>query len=88
MAAVALAGVFRPHVILLDIGMPKLDGYEACRSIRKETWGKDVVLIALSGWGQDEDRRRSREAGFDHHIAKPVDLTILERLLDSLPIAG
>ena len=62
-----------PDVMLLDIGLPKLNGYEACRRIREQPWGKDMVLIALTGWGQEEDRRRSQEAGFDHHMVKPVD---------------
>ena len=68
-----LAGEFRPDVMLLDIGLPKLNGYEACRRIREQPWGKDVVMIAVTGWGQEEDRRRSHEAGFDHHMVKPVD---------------
>ena len=81
MAAVALAAEFRPDVILLDIGMPKLNGYEACRRIREQPWGKTAVIIALTGWGQDDDRRLSKEAGFDHHLVKPVDPAELERLL-------
>jgi PAS domain S-box-containing protein len=67
------AGDFRPDVVLLDIGLPGLNGYEACRLIREQPGGKSVVLIAVTGWGQDEDRRRSHEAGFDHHMVKPVD---------------
>src|SRR5205807_6735590 len=70
---VVLAGEFRPDVLLLDIGLPKLDGYAACRRIRGEPWGKGTVIIAVTGWGQDEDRRLAHEAGFDHHIVKPVD---------------
>ena len=66
-------GEFRPDVVLLDIGLPKLNGYEACRRIREQPWGKDMVLVALTGWGQEEDRRRSQEAGFDYHMVKPVD---------------
>jgi len=68
-----MAGEFRPEVVLLDIGLPKLNGYEACRRIREQPWGKGVVMIAVTGWGQDDDRRRSHEAGFDHHMVKPVD---------------
>lgn len=79
--AVQAAATFRPHVILLDIGLPKLNGYEAARQIRQTGWGRSVGLIALTGWGQDEDRRRTREAGFDHHIVKPIDPDVLERLL-------
>jgi len=85
-AGVDAAGEFRPDVILLDIGLPKLNGYEACRRIRDEPWGKGVVLIALTGWGQDEDRRRSRDAGFDRHMVKPVDPQALMRLLAGLGV--
>ena len=84
MEALAVAEAFRPDLILLDIGMPKLNGYEACRRIREQPWGKATVLIALTGWGQDEDKRLSREAGFDHHIVKPADLSDLEKLLAGL----
>jgi len=63
---------FRPKVVLLDLGMPRMDGYEAARRIRKQTHGDDVVLIALTGWGQPQDRIRTREAGFDAHLVKPV----------------
>jgi PAS domain S-box-containing protein len=82
--AVALAAKFQPDVIVLDIGMPKLNGYEACRLIREQPWGKKAVMIASTGWGQEEDRRRSKEAGFDHHLVKPIDPDVLERLLGSL----
>ena len=82
--AVDVAEEFRPDVVLLDIGLPKLNGYEACRRIREQPWGKDVVLIALTGWGQEEDRRRSHEAGFDHHLVKPVDPHALMKLLAGL----
>jgi PAS domain S-box-containing protein len=81
---VAVSGQFRPDVVLLDIGLPKLNGYEACRRIREQPWGKDIVLIAVTGWGQEEDRRRSREAGFDHHMVKPVDPQALMKLLAGL----
>jgi len=83
---VDLAGEYRPNVILLDIGLPKLNGYEACRLIREQPKGKGVVLIAVTGWGQDEDRRRSREAGFDHHMVKPVDPQDLMRMLAGLDV--
>lgn len=82
--ALAEAEAFRPDVILLDIGMPGLNGHETCRRIREQPWGKDVALIAMTGWGQEEDRRQSREAGFDHHLVKPVELTVLEKLLSEL----
>jgi len=70
-----------PDVALLDIGLPKLNGYEACRRIRAQPWGKDIRLVALPGWGQEEGRRRSREAGFDAHLVKPVDFGVLNDLL-------
>jgi len=75
--AVQRAAEFRPDVALLDLGMPKLNGYEACLSIRSTSWGRQMTLIAQTGWGQDEDRRRTREAGFDHHVLKPVDPSAL-----------
>ncbi len=81
---VEMAGEFRPDVVLLDIGLPKLDGYQACRRIRAQEWGRRTVLIAVTGWGQDEDRRRSHEAGFDHHMVKPVDPQDLMKLLAGL----
>jgi signal transduction histidine kinase/ActR/RegA family two-component response regulator len=70
--AVEAVQEFRPEVVLLDLGMPRMDGYEAARRIRKQTRGQDVVLIALTGWGQPQDRIRTREAGFDAHLVKPV----------------
>ena len=82
--AVARAAEHHPEVALLDIGMPGIDGYEVGRRIREEVWGKQVVLIAITGWGQEEDRRRSIEAGFDCHLTKPVDLAILFDLLCQL----
>ena len=71
--ALVLAGQRRPEIVVLDVGMPKLDGCEVARRIRAESWGRGAVLVALTGWGQDIDRRRSREAGFDMHLVKPVD---------------
>jgi signal transduction histidine kinase len=85
--ALEVAAQCRPDVVLLDIGMPKLDGYEVARRIRAEPWGKSAVLIALTGWGQDEDRRRSREVGFDSHLVKPLDPDALSSLLQRLPQA-
>ena len=84
--AVNMAGEYRPDVILLDIGLPKLNGYEACRLIRQQPWGKGIVLIALTGWGQAEDRRRSTEAGFDHHMVKPVDPQALMEIFATLDV--
>jgi PAS domain S-box-containing protein len=79
--AVGAAAAFQPDVVLLDIGLPKLNGYEAGRRIRDQEGGDGRLLVALTGWGQEEDRRRSKEAGFDHHLTKPVDFTVLQRLL-------
>src|SRR5262247_3126989 len=73
---------FRPDIVLLDIGMPKLNGYKTAQRIREQPWGKDMVLIAFTGWGQEEDRQRTREAGFDAHLVKPVDYTKLSELLE------
>jgi signal transduction histidine kinase len=78
--AVGSAIAFNPDVVLMDIGLPKLYGYDAARRIR-EARGKDVLLVAITGWGQDEDRRKSREAGFDHHLTKPVDPEAITRLI-------
>jgi signal transduction histidine kinase len=75
----------RPEVCLLDIGMPMLDGYEVAKRIRAQPWGQRITLVALTGWGQDSDRRRSREAGFDSHLVKPLDLETLTDLLARLP---
>jgi signal transduction histidine kinase len=80
--ALALAGLRKPEIVVLDVGMPKLDGCEVARRIRAESWGREAVLVALTGWGQDVDRRRSREAGFDMHLVKPVDpATICDMLV-------
>lgn len=79
--AVEAATNFLPQVILLDIGLPKLNGFEVCRRIREQSWGKKIVMVALTGWGQDEDREKSNEAGFDHHLVKPVDSKALTKLL-------
>jgi signal transduction histidine kinase/DNA-binding response OmpR family regulator len=87
-AAVEVAAEFRPGVVLLDIGMPKMNGYEAARHIREQPWGKDMLLIAQTGWGQEQDRAESEQAGFDHHLVKPIDPAALQRLLDqSAPAA-
>ncbi|HKQ57440.1 MAG TPA: PAS domain S-box protein [Candidatus Eisenbacteria bacterium] len=79
--AVEVAGRVRPDVALLDIGMPRLNGYEAARRIRGEDWGRTIVLVALTGWGQQEDRQRAVEAGFDEHLVKPVEPARLATLL-------
>ncbi len=83
--AVAAAQEFQPDVVLLDIDLPRMDGYEACRRIREQPWGKSISLVALTGWGQEEARRKSREVGFDYHLVKPVDFADLMALLAALP---
>jgi len=82
--AVAQAERIRPDVVFLDIGMPMLDGHETARLIRQQPWGQDIVLVALTGWGQSEDRRRTKEAGFNHHLVKPADPAVVEQLLASI----
>jgi len=84
-AAVRACAEFRPDVVFLDIGMPKRDGYDVCRWIRQQPWGKAALLIAQTGWGQDEDRRRADAAGFDHHLTKPADPDRLLALLSHAP---
>ena len=79
--AVDRAEKLRPDVVILDIGLPKLNGYDACRRIRAHPWGCNMVLVALTGWGQQEDRRRALDAGFDHHMVKPVNYEKLARVL-------
>jgi two-component system CheB/CheR fusion protein len=82
--AVEIAEVFHPEVVLLDIGLPKLTGYEVAQRMRQQPWSKNATLIALTGWGTAEDRRLSKEAGFNFHIIKPVELAALENLLSGL----
>jgi CheY-like chemotaxis protein len=81
----ARAAQLQPEVVVLDIGMPKPDGFEVCRHIREQPWGKGALLIALTGWGREDDRRRTEDAGFNHHLVKPVDPYALVALLSSLP---
>ncbi|HTW75114.1 MAG TPA: response regulator [Steroidobacteraceae bacterium] len=83
--ALAAAGETRPDLVMLDIGMPGLDGYEVARRIRAEDWGRGAMLVAVTGWGQDSDRRRSQEAGFDSHWVKPLNAQKLAALLNALP---
>jgi CheY-like chemotaxis protein len=78
------APAFGPEVAVLDIGMPGLDGYELARRIRAQPWGRSMVLVALTGWGQEADRRRSREAGFDSHWVKPLDVDRFARYIGHL----
>ena len=84
--AVGVARAFVPDIVLLDIAMPKLNGYEAARRILEERGEKRPVLIALTGWGHDENRMRTKEAGFDHHLVKPVELDALSRLLATVEV--
>jgi CheY-like chemotaxis protein len=79
--ALEQAEAFRPELVLMDIGMPRMDGYEAARRLRQLPWASGVVIVALTGWGQDEDKRRSEEAGFNRHLIKPVDPAALEGIL-------
>jgi len=82
--AVESADQFRPEVILMDVGMLRLNGLEATRRIREQEWGKGMKIIALTGWGQEGDKERTREAGCNGHLVKPVSLTDLEKLLSEL----
>jgi PAS domain S-box-containing protein len=83
--ALETAATVRPDAMLLDIGLPKLNGYEVARRIREQPWGKRIMLVALTGWGQDQDRQKSRDAGFDAHLVKPVDPAALLKLLNGAP---
>src|SRR5262249_14706478 len=83
--AVDVATTFEPQGILMDIGMPNLNGYDACRRIREQPWAGGTILVALTGWGQDEARRRSREAGFTHHLVKPISPDDLAQVLGARP---
>lgn len=82
--ALDLAASFQPHAVLLDIGLPDLDGYTLAKRIRQTPWGRRAVLIAVTGWGQSEDRRRAQDAGFDHHLTKPVVAEVLEAALQMI----
>ena len=82
--AVAATELHQPEIVLMDLGMPKLNGFEAARQIRAAPWGQSVILIALTGWGQDEDRQRTRDAGFDDHLTKPADPAVLQTLLTNV----
>ena len=82
--AIEKAEQFRPDVIVLDVGMPMLDGYETASRIRQRPWSRDVVLIAVTGWGNDKDKLKSAEAGFDVHLVKPVDATTILEALEQM----
>jgi CheY-like chemotaxis protein len=81
--ALEAAATLHPDVVLLDLSMPGMDGYELARRMRAESWGKRAFLVALTGWGQDQHRRRSHEAGFDRHMIKPADAEALRGVLNS-----
>lgn len=82
--ALALGEDFQPRIIFLDLGMPEMDGFATAAKIREQAWGKNIVIVALSGWGQDEDKRKTEAAGFDHHLVKPTELGQLQKLLAEL----
>lgn len=82
--ALALAGAFHPDLVLLDLGMPVMDGYQVCRQIRERPWGLRVVVVAITGWGREEDRLNTRRAGFDQHMVKPVAPAAIRALLTGL----
>jgi CheY-like chemotaxis protein len=82
--ALRLVTEYKPHALLLDIGMPKMSGHEVCRQIRQTHGDRQPIIIALTGWGQDRDREESREAGFDAHVVKPPDFDRVLSLLETL----
>jgi CheY-like chemotaxis protein len=84
--AIAVAREFKPALVLLDIGLPSLSGYEVAHRMRADPSLRESVLVAMTGYGQPEDRVRTRAAGFDHHLTKPVDETLLTQLLEALPL--
>jgi CheY-like chemotaxis protein len=84
MEALDLAAAFVPDVVLLDLGMPRMDGYETCRRIRAQPWGANVRLVAVTGWGGEEDQSMTRLAGFDRHLVKPVPPALIIQTLDEL----
>jgi CheY-like chemotaxis protein len=80
-SGLAVAADFRPDVAILDIGLPKVNGYDLAKQLREQPWARNVVLVALTGWGQDQHRRRSAESGFNHHLTKPVEFEVLQEIL-------
>jgi two-component system, chemotaxis family, CheB/CheR fusion protein len=82
--AIAVATREQPRVVLLDIGMPGMNGYDVARALREQPETRDVVLVAMTGWGQEEDMKRTKEAGFNHHLVKPVEPSVLSNLLDRI----
>ena len=86
--AVEAAATYQPDIILLDIGLPRLNGHDAARRIRELPGGEDIVIVALTGWGQKEDRQKTQASGFDAHMVKPVDYKVLARLLASYQVGA
>ena len=84
-AVSSAAEEFQPHLVLLDIGLPKMNGYEVARQLRNSAKLRNAVLVAFTGYGTDDDRRQAREAGFDYHLVKPLEPEALERIIDSTP---
>jgi len=84
--AIEVANEFHPDVALLDIGLPKLNGYEVARWFREQPWGRNVLLVGVSGWGRDDDRQRAKDAGFDAYLVKPINHDELERLLAEMHV--
>ena len=87
-SALEVADTYRPDIMLLDIGLPRLDGYEVCKRVRAQPWGRDITIVAVTGWGNAEQKLRAKEAGFDDHMTKPVDLSALRVMLARLRTAG
>lgn len=84
-SVISIVAEYQPEVVLLDIGLPKINGYELARRLRQSGSLRRIVLVAFTGYGQDEDRQRVREAGFDHHLLKPLEPETLEKIIDSVP---
>jgi CheY-like chemotaxis protein len=82
--AMSATAEHRPDVVFLDIGLPLMNGYDVARNIRKQPWGGEIKLVALTGWGQQDDRQRAQEAGFDRHFVKPLDYELLTNVLAEL----
>ena len=82
-AALVSGASYRPDIVILDIGMPDMSGYDVARSAREESWGKSAYFVALTGWGQAADKERAVAAGFDHHLTKPIDADLLSALVDA-----
>jgi CheY-like chemotaxis protein len=87
-SAVQETQAFDPQLVLLDIGMPRLNGYETCRSIRAQDGGRRRTLVAVTGWGQPQDVQSAHDAGFDHHMVKPLDIEVLMRVIGARAAAG